>query len=629
MTWRRLLALAALAVLVPAAQAAPSARTIVISNYADDGSPGTLRHALENAAVPGDTITFASSVRLELRTPLVVPARLAGLTIDGATAAGGRVTLFGARFTSASATLAIDADSVTLRNLTFLNLPVEYRARTTRGPAGGRVLDNEFRYDATYPRRPRLQLSFTRGARVEANTFAGAELGGLELEATQASVVTGNTFAAGGLVDHDSRGLRIEGNTATRGRFFLETVAATIEGNTFGARSGLVVGDVADEGHVRVVGNTIEVAHLRTGLTVAATERVEVRGNTVRGTGGRTSGISAGCREQHPGLAVVENNRILDLRVGLTIACAKKGGRFVVRGNTVRGNAESGIVVRAHHVELGRNTVEGNGSGIVVERAATIRGATVRANRRAGVLVRRGAEAEIRGLLAGGNGGPGIDASAGVPYPEASHDAKSGKLRGTACAGCTVEVYESEDGAKKGNPRNGEGRRPLGTVRAGGDGRWTFPARRPLDCPRSGKVTMTATKGEETSEFSVDVECGCLLGRTFAVSGAGTPRTGSRAFGLRVFFPKGSRLERATVADVRTDERPTADALGEMLVWREGQKDVPAPAGLVGREYFVEVSYRPGETGFALSRAVWRYSIAYEPPRGTTGCSARATEFRR
>jgi hypothetical protein len=116
-----------------------------------------------------------------------------------------------------------------------------------------------------------------------------------------------------------------------------------------------------------------------------------------------------------------------------------------------------------------------------------------------------------------------------------------------------------------------------------------------------------------------------VLGQKVVVSGAGTPRTGSRAFGLRVLFPKGSQVEPATLTDVRTGERPAPDALGGMLQWREVQRTVAAPAGFLGREYRIEVSYRPGETGFALSRAVWWYSIAYEPPRNAAGCAARVT----
>jgi hypothetical protein len=505
------------------------------------------------------------------------------------------------------------------------------------------VVGNELRFESSYPARPRLGLSFTGGARVEDNRFTGVDGGGVTLDGTTSSSIAGNTFEKGGVTDHDSRVLVVERNTAPGGFFFFETVTATIARNTFGAKARVVVGDVAAEGLIRVLNNTIEVGALRTGLVLAATQRIEVRGNTVKGIGANSSGVSAGCREQHPGLAIVERNRITGLRTGLTIVCAKRDGRFVVRDNTVRGNSHAGVVVRANDVMLGRNTIEGNGTGILVERRASIRGATVRNNRRAGILVQRNGEAQIQGVLAGGNGGPGIDlAPAGVtpngarktanddiPFPEGKYDGKTGKLRGTACAGCTIEVYESEDGSKRGNPKNGEGRKVLGTVRAGSDGRWVFPATRVLDCPRSGKVTMTATRGDVTSEFSVDVECGCLVSKNFIVSGAGTPRTGFRSFGLRVFFPKGSKVERATLLDVRTEERPTADALGEWLQWEEVQRDAPAsPAGFLGREYLVNVSYKPNQTGFALSRQLWRYSVAYEPPRNATACAARVTEVR-
>jgi parallel beta-helix repeat protein len=574
-----------------------------------------------------------------------VPRRLTGLTIDGATPAGGRATLFGARFRSASATLEIDADSVTLTNLTLVNLPAEFRSRTdgdkVEGVTGARVTASELRFEHTYPAEPRVKLSFSRGARVEGNRFTGAEGGGITLDGTEGSTIAGNTFEAGGVTDHDSRGLEVERNTAPAGFFFFETETATIARNTFGAKARVAVGDVADGGLIRVTDNTIDVGARRTGLVVAATTRIEVRGNTVKGVAGQSSGISAGCREQHPGLAIVERNRITGLRTGLTIVCAKREGRFVVRDNTVRGNSHAGVVVRAHDVMLGRNTVEGNGTGILVERRASIRGATVRGNRRAGILVQPKGEAQIQGVLTGGNGGPGIDlappgvspnaarktANDNIPFPEAKYDGKTGKLRGTACDGCTVEVYESEDGSKRGNPKNGEGRKLLGTARAGADGRWAFPSARSLDCPRSGKVTMTATRGDVTSEFSVDVDCGCLLGKAFHVSGAGTPRAGFRSYGLRVLFPKGSKVERAVLADAGTNERPAADALGEWLQWEEVQRDVPAPAGFLGREYLINVSYKPDQTGISLSRVVWRYAISYEPPRSAPACAVRVTEI--
>jgi parallel beta-helix repeat protein len=646
---RRLLPLAALALLVPAATALPAVRApIVIANYADDGSPGTLRHAIESVARPGDTIQFAAAVRLELGTPLVVPRELSGLTIDGATPSGGKVTLFGARFRTASASLEIDADSVTLRNLTLTNLPVAFRSHVVSGnevgPSGASVIDNELIFEASYPRRSRLDLSFTRGARVEGNKFLRGD-GGISLSGTRSTTIAGNTFEleTGGLSDDHSRALQVERNTLTSGLFLFESVGATVARNVVGAKGRIAAADVAGNGFVRVVDNTFEVGGLRTGLSVVTAHHVEVLGNTATGRSGRSNGIYVGCREQSPGRAIVERNRVEGLRRGLTIACSKDEGTFTVGDNIVRRNSDAGIVVRANDVTLTGNTVEGNGTGIRVERTASIVGGTVRGNRRAGILVEPNAGAKITGLGAGANGGPGIDlAPAGVtpnathksanddiPFPEAKYDGKTGRLRGSACPGCRIQVYESEDGSKRGNPKNGEGTKVIGGAQADADGRWVFPAARVLDCPRSGRVTMTATRGGVTSEFSVDVECGCLLSKNFIVSGAGTPRTGFRSFGLRVTIPKGSKVERATLVDVRTEERPRADALGEMIVWEEVQRDsASSPPGFLTREYLVNVSYRPNETGFSLSRQLWRFSISYEPPRNTTACAARATEMR-
>ena len=142
--------------------------------------------------------------------------------------------------------------------------------RSVKGPAGARVLDNELGFESTYPGRPRVTLSFTRGARVEGNRITGADSGGVALDGTMSSAIVGNTFENGGVTDHDSRALLVERNTAPNGFFFFETVTATIARNTFGAKARLTVGDVADEGHIRVLDNTIEVGSLWTGLVIAA-----------------------------------------------------------------------------------------------------------------------------------------------------------------------------------------------------------------------------------------------------------------------------------------------------------------------------------------------------------------------
>ena len=171
-----------------------------------------------------------------------------------------------------------------------------------------------------------------------------------------------------------------------------------------------------------------------------------------------------------------------------------------------------------------------------------------------------------------------------IPFPEAKYDSKTGKLRGTACAGCRIEVYESEDGSKRGNPKNGEGRKVLGSAAPARTAAGSFQLLE-RSTVRAREADDDGTREEVTSEFSVDVECGCLLSKNFIVSGAGTPRTGLRSFGLRVQFPKGSKIERATLVDVSTEERPTADALGEWLQWEEVQRDASgSPAGFLTRD---------------------------------------------
>jgi hypothetical protein len=464
----------------------------------------------------------------------------------------------------------------------------------------------------------------------------------MNLDATRNTLITGNTFDVvhGGVTEDHGRGLRIEGNTLKSGSFQLESISATVARNTVGTKGRIAVGDVAGGGLVRVLDNTIEVGALRTGLTVTAAHRIEVRGNTIRGRHPRSNGIFVFCREQSPGLAIVARNHIEGLRIGMNVACAKEGGKFAVELNDVRQNSDTGIVLRGFGATLRANTIENNGTGIAVYGKAEIGGGVVRGNRRAGILVHPKAEAEIRGVHTGDNGGPGIDLAPGgvtpnaahktangnIPFPEAKYDAKTGRLRGTACDGCRIEIYESEVGSKRGNPRNGEGRGVIGSVTAGPDGRWEFPARHPLDCPASGTVTMTATRGGTTSEFSVDVDCACVIAKMFAVSGAGTPRSGYWSFGLSVRFPKGSKVERGVLADVLTGERPRADAM-EFLRWEEVQRDVtPSPAGILTREFLVNVSYTDS-TAIALSRKLWRFSIAYSPPRNATGCSATATKI--
>ena len=93
--------------------------------------------------------------------------------------------------------------------------------------------------------------------------------------------------------------------------------------------------------------------------------------------------------------------------------------------------------------------------------------------------------------------------------------------------------------------------------------------------------------------------------------------------------PSSSSSSSGTGAVAESVVHDAAAALGDMLRWWVVQRGVSASSpGFLTREYLVNVSYKPNQTGIALSRQLWRYSVSYEPPRSTTACTARVTEVR-
>ena len=82
---RLLLALSAFA-LIPLALAAPARAQEVVTSTADDGTPGTLRYEIQNAA-PGDTITFDPSVTGTITLTMSELLLSQSLTIQGPGAA--------------------------------------------------------------------------------------------------------------------------------------------------------------------------------------------------------------------------------------------------------------------------------------------------------------------------------------------------------------------------------------------------------------------------------------------------------------------------------------------------------------------------------------------------------------
>lgn len=634
---RRALALLAVLLVAPSAQAERSGQHVV-SATAADGQPGSLRWIVEHAAGPGDTIHFSGAVRHELNGRLVIPARLAGLTIDGATATGGRAELRG-RKARDTTHFQVEADRVTFTHLKLVDVPISFAYRGVEGVASPHVLETEHTVEAGWVARAAVAASFSRGVVIRGSRFSGRA--GVSLTSTTDALIAKNTFELepgnAAVSDMTSTGLHVAGNEVKGGSLALRVVTATVSGNRISAGVRVYVRDWPG-GWAKIVENRVSVGGLATGIVAEAASRIEVSGNTVTGPGIRRgrpgpAGIAAGCANDGEGTMVVSRNTVSGARVGIKLSCDR---RFAVRveDNTVRDNSLAGLLVEAEDAVLTGNQASGNGAGVLVKSGkAVVRGGALRDNRGAGLRVEAGATASAAGVLTGGNGGPAIDLAPAGQTPNAArklangdldwparlaYDEEKGKLRGTSCPGCRVEVYEAVD-----DDENGEGLRYLGTVKAGAGGVFAYPAKGELDCPATGKVTVTATHPRGgTSELSEDVECSCIVSADFGLDGARVPRNGFINLGITVFLPTGATVTKATLTDAKTEKRPSPGALGSSLQWTEVVDKTP-PGAPNKHDFFVTVTYREGAPDTTGPSLVWHYRVAYEPPKGSESCDGR------
>jgi hypothetical protein len=642
----RLLVLAcALAlVLIGPAQSRPHGTHVV-------SSAAQLERVIEKDARPGDRITFSAA--LDLRIPNNLFVKTERLTIDGHTAAGGRATLRGSGGGRGEA-LSVDAAGVTLTGLRLVDLPVVAGAvrgdagADVHGPAGLRVVDNVFESTRSLA-HGLLDLTATSGARVQRNEFIRKGGAGVELLATQGTLFERNTIRGGtavsGLSGDADRGLAVISNTLEGTGMHFTPYDARILDNTVVARPGgrgiFLEGKEDEDGTMRVRGNTVTVSGIASGILMLA-RLAEVVGNTVRAGGGRnlTTGINVFCDTRRRSTFDVRDNTATGLRRGIVTRCAE--GVMIVEDNTLTGNAQAGLTIEGGKgIRVVGGTARGNGAGVIVQGKAQahLRGVRVQSNRGAGVFADAGTRVHVERVVFGGNGGPGIDiAPRGITpnhvrklgnddrdWPLALEFVKkTGKLRGLTCRGCRVDVWEAEDGDE-----NGEGIRLLGQVTAAASGLFTFPrGAAHLDCPDSGKVTVTiTTRGADpvTSEFSQDVECACVISSEFMLDGARVPPTGFVNFGVTFGFPQGTKVGEATLTDTRTELRPADTALGPQLQWDELRNEgTPAGAGYFGVDFFVNTYYRKGSAGNATGpRVVWKFSVSYDPPKGSNRCAAR------
>lgn len=476
----------------------------------------------------------------------VVAGNLIGTTAAGNGALGNRSHGVDVQFPSTSATIShnvISANGDTGLVLETSGTVVQGN-RVGTNAAGSAALGNGFNPSAIFLGQP---INGTDGIVVCAgpNTIGGTAAGSGNLVSGNAgdgiSLVSSNNVVQGNIVGTNAVGTAalpngIDGIGSMtylfRGSGFCEQ-AATPNGNdnTIGgtaAGAGNLVSGNSGNGVV-IVGTDNVVAGNRIGVTAAGTAGLGNGGSGVVLTG---VCVGTGCVL----LFVSSNNTI--------------GGTSPGAGNVISANGANGILINGFGGGLS-NVVQGNrigtdasgfitlgnqGNGVFVVNGAvddsvggTVAGAgnVIAHNGGAGVLF--GASAADTGTHSSANqnaifanGGLGVDlaprgsvnCATSPPGPNdytpcpLIQQATTLSVSGTACPGCTVEVYVAA--AQQGDQGHGEGQSYLGSVTAAGDGTWslTLAAGQVL---AGQQVTATATTAAsfemaaETSEFAANV----------------------------------------------------------------------------------------------------------------------------
>jgi hypothetical protein len=600
------------------------------SPSSNQGPPGSLRNIVMKQAQPGDTIVFAHAQKVTLNFSLKIPQRLNGLTIDGSVEGSrAQIGFSGTGPGISVAGISIVANGVTIQNLVFddslLNVS---QPNVIDRPANIKILNNLFT-----GARGKLDAGDSRKLLAQDNVFesqAGTMMAGSNSSTLK---ILDNTFTGAGPFSVLAEGIDnalLEHNTFESGRALLLMDGGRITDNTFSGGS-LELKTVFERDVPRGV---LMDANTAAGgvFSLRAGGPLEVAENTFT----NPASLIVGCVANGDPKArnLFRQNAVLG-GSGPQADCPR-GDRVEIAGGQIQNTTTAGVRVTEGRAEIRAATITGSGgAGVVVikETRAEIKNGTISGNAGAGVLVRPGSlPATVSRVLMGANGGPGIDRgpqgqspSASPGAPKLIYDRKKVKLRGTTCPNCLVEIFESEEGAKLGNPGHGEGIHLLGVVRANGVGRFVFPAAGDFDCPASGVVTATSTRtAPGTSEFAADEPCSCVVSRAFAIDPESVPMLGFGNFGLEVAFENGSEVGEALLTDEATDEYPTADALGAMLDWEEFTFGPIPPSGddfLMG--FKVNVGYNSGTPASGPDR-IWRYKISYDAPTGK-GCNAVVT----
>jgi parallel beta-helix repeat protein len=355
------------------------------------------------------------------------------------------------------------------------------------GTSGNTVKGNYIGTDASGTGALPNGTGVTIKAGAEGNTVGGTTAG-------ERNVISGSDRAGVFISDDPTSGNTVKGNYIGT-----DATGTSALGNTWGV-------EIVSVGQANTVGGTTAaernvISGNGDGVLIYSSSDIVVKGNYIgtnaSGTGAlpNGSGVSIQRHGDHStigGTTAGERNVISgNLEEGVFISDSGTTGN-VVKGNYIGTNASgtAGLPNGAQGVAIGvgaqDNTIGGTAAG---------EGNLIAYNEDDGVWV-YGTDATgntIRGNSIHSNGDMGIVNSNGGNGELAPPVITGfGSVMGTACAGCTVDIYSDDED---------EGRVYEGSTTASGTGNWSFSGS--LDGPN---ITATATDADgNTSEFSAPV----------------------------------------------------------------------------------------------------------------------------
>lgn len=405
------------------------AATHMVTTGGDDfqnPQPGSLRHAIEVLAQPGDTVKFASPIVVTLVDSLFIHK---AMRIEGPGQIFYRPTRIFRR-----AKVNIDVSGVSLVNLMFKGLHVSVSNEGASAITGIVVEGCEFSATGS------LSLTLTRGAKIENNKFLVVgnldEEPAISLTQSDDALVANNTIKIGrltGLAATECGNLEVRSNMSNA-PFSIVLRSGRVTGNTVARRSMSVYqegqdGPIVVEDNVcaslRITGVDLSVRRntvhadllLKTNYGTPINARVDEDATPLTGLGVYV-GLKNG-QAPYDGPVFVEDNDITGGLTGLAFSQRVATPLTSVLGNDVRRASLKGMslsvtvpaLVAGNFIEDCTGTARGPRAALAVQEGTEdllIEANTLDGNRCNGVVISAGATATVKGNTIKNGSRPGL-----------------------------------------------------------------------------------------------------------------------------------------------------------------------------------------------------------------------------